>query len=261
MSALVDDLRRENAMLEERASVAEVQVREGVEGVRTMYERRIAQLEEEVVYQKSVATFCVEQSQRTQDEQVRRRAAECEEVEGRCNVLEERMEGARGMIERLEKLATMKDRENEALRVDRKKKEEEMEMLRVDGRVKEEEIEKLKKLVVEEERNQSREIVEWKKMEESSVVLEKEIEEEIESLEMLIVEEPSRGETTGEREPVTRKEHEEEEEEERSLSTEVYVCMWRREGREKCHAMFLSIEVRVGGLNARNFFFLTSLCL
>jgi len=34
----------------------------------------------------------------------------------------------------------------------------------------------------------------------------------------------------------------------------VYMCMWRKEGREKCNAMFLSIEVSGLVLATRLFF-------
>jgi len=252
VSAFVDELRREKEALrtgkeelEERVQVAEAQVREGVNGVKAVYEARVERMEEEMVYHKRVATFCVEQSQRTQDEEIRRRAAECMEYEGRCEALEERVEGARGVIERLERLATMKDRENEVLRADR--------------RLKEEEIERLKRGVALSKREMTERGIEWKGLEEPNVVLalraDERMDEEDEEIESSkrVVEEPSRREAT-EKEieceapdmvPALDKgwvAHEEREEG-RLASAEVYVCMWRKEGREKCNAMFLSTEV------------------
>jgi len=111
--------------------------------------------------------------------------------------------------------------------------------------------------------------VECKRVEEVDVVspLRAEEEEEIESLEMLVVEEPSfLSSTMTEREiewkglgephvDVAHGEHKEHpSEEEASLSAEVYMCMWRKEGREKCNAMFLSIEVSGLVLATRLFF-------
>ena len=322
MSALVDELRRDKVVLEERVEVAESQVREGVQAVKALFESRVERLEEEVVYHKRVATFCVEQSCRTQDEEMRRRAAEYVEVEGRCGVLEERVQGAREMMDRLERLVTERDRENEVLRAEGRRMQEEIERLRVDGRVKEEEIERLKRgveremmergveckgleeldvvsplrveketeeeeeeeieslemLGVEEssrrETTMEREIV-WKGLEEPNVVSEKETEEEdIESLEMLVVEESSRRETTTtEREvewkrleephaDVAHRKHEEHpSSSEGSLSAEVYMCMWRKEGRERCNAMFLSIEVSGFGSGLRGNFFFECACV
>ena len=320
MSALVVELRREKVVLEERVEVAESQVREGVQAVKTLFESRVERLEEEVVYHKRVATFCLEQSCRTQDEEMRRRAAEYVEVEGRCGVLEERVEGAREMMDRLERLVTERDRENEVLKAEGRRMQEEIERLRVDGRVKEEEIERLKRgveremmergveckgleeldvvspLRVEketEEEEEKEEIeslemlgveessrretmmereIEWKGLEEPNVVSEKETEEEeIENLEMLVVEESSRRETTatereieweGLEEPhadVMHREHPSSSfssSSEGPLSAEVYVCMWRKEGREKCNAMFLSIEVSGFGSGLLGKFFL-----
>jgi len=306
VSALVDELRRDKAVLEERVEVAEGQVREGVQAVKALFESRVERLEEEVVYHKCMTTFCVEQSRRTQDEEMRRRAAECVEVEGRCRVLEERVEGAREMMDRLERLVTQRDRENEVLRVEGRVKQEEIERLRVEGRVKEEEIERLKKEVEremvergveckrveevdvvsplraeEEEEIESLEMlgveessrretiekeIEWKGLEEPNVVLGKETEEEIESLEVLVEEPSFLSSTMTEREiewkglgephvDVAHGEHKEHpSEEEASLSAEVYMCMWRKEGREKCNAMFLSIEVSGLVLATRLFF-------
>jgi len=309
VSALVDELRREKVVLEERVEVAESQVREGVQAVKALFESRVERLEEEVVYHKRVATFCVEQSCRTQDEEMRRRAAEYVEVEGRCGMLEEKVEGAREMMDRLERLVTERDRENEVLRAEGRRMQEEIERLKrgveremmergveckgleeldvvsplrvekeTEEEEEEEEIESLEMLGVEEssrrETTMEREI-EWKGLEEPNVVSEKETEEEdIESLEMLVVEESSRRETTTtEREvewkrleephaDVAHRKHEEHpSSSEGSLSAEVYMCMWRKEGREKCNAMFLSIEVSGFGSGLRDNFFFECACV
>ncbi|KXN92050.1 hypothetical protein AN958_10037 [Leucoagaricus sp. SymC.cos] len=112
-SAYTADIRATNAELQERAEVAESQANTGIASIRSMYEIRIKQLEDETTYHKRVAVFLMEQAQRTQDEDIRRRAAEHPELERKIGEMEEKfgemeglLDGARGMIDALEKQVT-----------------------------------------------------------------------------------------------------------------------------------------------------------
>jgi len=200
-SSFVDDLRAQNMELQERAEVAESQASTGIANVRTMYEARVQQLEEETEYHKRVTTFLIEQSQRTQDDEIRRRAAEHLELEGRCTELETKnshledmFERARSMIDVLEKLVSERDKENEVLIAEKRTKQEELERLR-------------------------------RVLEESQREMETDLEP---SVVPMLNDEPATAET-----------------EQETVSGEigVYMCLWRKDGREKCDAFFLSVEV------------------
>lgn len=206
-SNFVSELQAENKELQQRAEVAEAQATTGLQGIRSTFEMRIKQLEDEVTYHKRIATFVVEQSHRTGDEEIRRRAAEYPEMERKFaemekqrEGMEEMLEGAREMIDVFEKQLVLKDRDNEALREEKRKIQEEMDGMKREVDELRREVERLR--------------------DEGTV---SGIDKQATAL--------TNG-TTATLEKV-------------ASETQVYRCLWRKDGREHCDAMFLTKEVRL----------------
>jgi hypothetical protein len=205
VSSFVTDLRQTNAELQERAEVAESQAQSGIASVRTMFEMRVKELEEEALHQRRVTTFLIEQGQRTQDEDIRRRAAEHPELERRYAELEEKnsdlegmLDGARGMIDTFEKLVTLRDRENESLTAENRRMKE-MNQLSKESDV---------------GRSENRDAVRAEEAATASV---------------------TNGAAT---EVMSAKQ------EKMGGDIQVYRCLWRKNGTEHCDAIFLTQEVR-----------------
>lgn len=141
-SRYASEVAAENSDLRERIEVVESQVSSGVSGIRTMFEQRVQELEKEAAYHRQLATFVMEQTRRTGDEEIRKRAAEYPEMEMKCKDMEGRLEGAGGMIDTLERLITMRDKDIGDLR---KEKREEKERMQMEMETLREELETLKK--------------------------------------------------------------------------------------------------------------------
>lgn len=126
-SRFVSEVRAENRELQERAEVAESQATTGINGIRTMFEERVKQLEADVAYHRQVTTFMMEQSRRTGDEEIRRRAAEYPEMKMKYEEMVEKLEGASGVIDTFERLITMREREIGELGKEKRETQERME--------------------------------------------------------------------------------------------------------------------------------------
>lgn len=112
-SSQVPALRQENTELEERAVLAEGQVKNGLTMIRATYEKRLERLEDDMNRWRNMAEFLRDKDIRTNDE-VRRRAGEEPELRRRCEKLEDDLERLEEeFAEKEEERATF---EQEALR-------------------------------------------------------------------------------------------------------------------------------------------------
>lgn len=250
-SRYASEVLAENSKLQERSEVAESQVSSAVDGIRTMFERRVQELEKEAAYHKQLATFVMEQTKRTEDEEIRKRAAEYPELEMRYKELESRLEGAGGMIDTLERLITMRDKDVADLRKERREEKErmerEMETLR-------EEVEELRRsgyIVHGEHHRLPTPTRTWggidalpvTEMEPKSTALRdlRAVTSTLANGDMAISPEPEM-ETES---PRPR--------ENAPGDIVVYRCLWRKDGSDRCDAMFLTREVRFIIFEARIF--------
>ena len=103
-SAHAGEVIRENNVLEERATIAEGQVHDGIAMVKSTYEVRIRRLEEEVKKWKGMYQLLVIKDQRTNSEEIRRRAALEGELELENAKLKEELELLREDYEKMEKV-------------------------------------------------------------------------------------------------------------------------------------------------------------
>lgn len=101
-SAHAGEVIRENGALEERATLAEGQLRDGIAMIRSTYEIRISKLEEEVKKWKGLYELIVEKDQRTNGDELRRRAALQEELQRENAKLKEDLELLREDYEKME---------------------------------------------------------------------------------------------------------------------------------------------------------------
>lgn len=101
-SAHAGEVIRENGALEERATLAEGQLRDGITMIRSTYEIRISKLEEEVKKWKGLYELIVEKDQRTNGDELRRRAALEEELQRENAKLKEDLELLREDYEKME---------------------------------------------------------------------------------------------------------------------------------------------------------------
>lgn len=108
-TAFVTSVRQDNAELEKRVQIAEGQAQTGVAGAKAFFEKRTKDLEEDLALWKNTAKFVLKKDSLTDDE-IRRRAAEAPELEGRCVRLEEKLETLYDKISELEEdIATKTD--------------------------------------------------------------------------------------------------------------------------------------------------------
>lgn len=93
-SAHASDVTKENKDLEQRATLAEGQLQDGLAMLRAMFQGQVQKLQEEVVRWKGLATLLQEKDVRTNDE-IRRRAAEEPELRHKYEALREENEKLR----------------------------------------------------------------------------------------------------------------------------------------------------------------------
>lgn len=102
-SGFVTSTREENRKLEERAKIAEDQAKSGVAMIKAMYENKITELERHMEKWQTMATFLIQKDHRTDNDQLRQRAAEHPELKARCQSLEEGINFLSAEISQLEK--------------------------------------------------------------------------------------------------------------------------------------------------------------
>ncbi|KAF8621269.1 hypothetical protein AX15_007929 [Amanita polypyramis BW_CC] len=88
-SGFVTSIREENQELEERAKIAEDQAKSGVAMIKATYGTRVKELESHVEKWQMMAAFLIQKDQRTDNDELRRRAAEQPELKAKCQSLEE----------------------------------------------------------------------------------------------------------------------------------------------------------------------------
>lgn len=81
--------REENQELEKRAKIAEDQAKSGVAMIRATYETKVKELERHMEKWETMATFLVQKDYRTDNDELRRKAAEHPELKAKCESLEE----------------------------------------------------------------------------------------------------------------------------------------------------------------------------
>lgn len=101
-SGYVSSVRDENKDLEKRIKIAEDQVQIGVAGVKKTFELRIKALEDDAKSWKKMANFLIEKDRRSDNDHLRRRAAEQPELLARCAHLSANVEALEDRIEELE---------------------------------------------------------------------------------------------------------------------------------------------------------------
>ncbi len=87
-SGFVTSTREENKELEKRAKIAEDQVKSGVAIIKATYENKVKELERHMEKWQTMATFLIQKDYRTENDQLRRRAAEHPELKAKCWSLE-----------------------------------------------------------------------------------------------------------------------------------------------------------------------------
>ncbi|KAM6494626.1 hypothetical protein JOM56_009249 [Amanita muscaria] len=109
-SAFVTSVRDENVELEKRAKIAEDQAKSGVAMVKVTFESRIKELEQHVEKWQMMATFLIQKDQRTDNDELRRRAAEEPELRERCKTQEEDIFALNSEIIQLEDELKLRDK-------------------------------------------------------------------------------------------------------------------------------------------------------
>ncbi|KAJ6618210.1 hypothetical protein B0H10DRAFT_1725226, partial [Mycena sp. CBHHK59/15] len=105
----------ENKELEKRVAIAEEATREGIATIRATFDLRETALKFDARDWRNQANFLREQAIRTNDEDLRQRAADHPEVVARCNRLEYANEGLRGKVNCREEDIRVKQDEIERL--------------------------------------------------------------------------------------------------------------------------------------------------
>lgn len=131
-SAFVSEVQSENRQLLQRVESAEAQASSGVGSVHKMFEVRVKELEDDITYHKLVSRFLIEQSQRTDAEEIRRRAAEYPEIKRKNEEMEGMLDGARETIDLFEKQVTTRDKQLILLNTEKVKVQAEVEELRIE---------------------------------------------------------------------------------------------------------------------------------
>ncbi|THH18077.1 hypothetical protein EUX98_g9016 [Antrodiella citrinella] len=103
-SAHAGEVIKENNTLEERATLAEGQIREGVTMIKLTYEGRVRKLEEEVKKWRGLYDLLVVKDRRSNGDEVRRKAALEDELESENAKLREEMDLLRDDNEKMEKV-------------------------------------------------------------------------------------------------------------------------------------------------------------
>jgi chromosome segregation ATPase len=101
-SGFVASVRDENQDLEKRIKIAEEQTQTGVGLIKATFELRVKTLEEDAKSWRKMAEFLIEKDQRTENDELRRRAAEEPELRARCERQEGALEADEDRIELLE---------------------------------------------------------------------------------------------------------------------------------------------------------------
>lgn len=91
-SAFVSSVRDENVELEKRIKIANDQAQSGVDLIKSTFELRTKSLEEDVRAWRRMAEFLMEKDRRTNEDDVRRRAAEQPELRALCDRQESALE-------------------------------------------------------------------------------------------------------------------------------------------------------------------------
>lgn len=102
-SGFVTSTREENKELEKRAKVAEDQAKSGVAMIRATYENKVKELEKHMEKWQTMAAFLIQKDYRTDNDQLRRRAAEHPELKAKCWSLEANINFLTSEISRLGK--------------------------------------------------------------------------------------------------------------------------------------------------------------
>lgn len=102
-SGFVTSTREENQELEKRAKIAEDQAKSGVAMIKATYENKITELERHMEKWQTMATFLIQKDHRTDNDQLRQRAAEHPELKAKCQSLEESIKYLSAEISQLEK--------------------------------------------------------------------------------------------------------------------------------------------------------------
>jgi chromosome segregation ATPase len=110
-SGFVTSVREENQDLEKRIKIAEEQTQNGVGLIKATFELRVKTLEEDAKSWRKMAEFMIEKDQRTDNDELRRRAAEEPELRARCERQEGALEADEDRIEHLELKLEEKERD------------------------------------------------------------------------------------------------------------------------------------------------------
>ena len=102
-SGYVTSTREENQELEKRAKIAEEQARSGVAMIKATYQNKVTELERHMEKWQTMATFLIQKDHRTDNDQLRQRAAEHPELKAKCQSLEEGINFLSAEISQLEK--------------------------------------------------------------------------------------------------------------------------------------------------------------
>ncbi|KAF7303887.1 hypothetical protein MIND_00618800 [Mycena indigotica] len=109
-SAFSDEATRENKKLQAELEISQAQTRNGVALIKATFEQRETQLRAEVTEWRNQAKFLREQAIRTNDDDLRRRAAEHPELAAKCLQLAEEKDDLEEQLEQLtEDLSVAKD--------------------------------------------------------------------------------------------------------------------------------------------------------
>jgi hypothetical protein len=117
-SAFVSSVRKENVELEAQAKRAEEQAKTGVEMIKATFVQRVQWLEEDAQTWRRTAQHLMEMDKRTKGEELRRRAAEAPELRKKCDDLEGKNEVLSERLEDLEDEFDAKVRDEEIKRVE-----------------------------------------------------------------------------------------------------------------------------------------------
>ena len=131
-SGFVASVRDENQDLEKRIKIAEEQTQNGVGLIKATFELRVKTLEEDAKSWRKMAEFLIEKDQRTENDELRRRAAEEPELRARCERQEGALEADEDRIEQLELQLEEKECELAVARIEMERRQKETTQLHVE---------------------------------------------------------------------------------------------------------------------------------
>ena len=131
-SGFVSSVRDENQDLEKRIKIAEEQTQNGVGLVKATFELRVKTLEEDAKSWRKMAEFLIEKDQRSENDELRRRAAEEPELRARCERQEGALEADEDRIEHLELQLEEKESELAVARIEMERWQKETTQLHVE---------------------------------------------------------------------------------------------------------------------------------